>query len=701
MIIRCTHCNSAFAVDDSKVENRKFAFTCPKCATSNIIDNRMAEKTPAAAGARHADRFGDEAPARDAKTGSHDPGDDLLDASFDEDATDGRDAAPKRKAVDDELDLGEFDIPDEDAPGEPSGAAGGAKKPSRPIAQDDEIDLDQLGLSEDEELSALINEDVAPGDDAPATKKPRGGDDIASELDDLESALRHEETLQDLEPLEEDLSFDEPKAGGAKGGGAKAGGAAAGIDVDLDGLLDDDTLGASSKEDEVFAKDMGDTDESITIDLDTLDIQLEEDAGVKKPSAMADDIDALPELTDAELGELSGAGGAAGEEDENITIDLDSLDLPLEDEGELKQGEIIDEDETITIDDAGLTMDDLEVGAPTGKSARHAHDDLDAHDDDIKLSLDEIDPTLDVNELGGAPAEGERLLTEEIDGEDLPEIDFDKFESEEPGPGRTAAIAAGAGIVGTAAGLGITAASTGRGSKQRADLGADDFLDIERQEEYARYQDDLDRDDRRPSDTVPRGAVNFSIDYSLGFTRLGAVLRLFGLYYIRLIPHAVVTFLYIALAGMVGFINWLIILFTGESSEDFTSIQEKAVRASLSLSACAADVVEDVPAFAGVKDIDYPLQFEVTYPVAYSKALAFLRLTGIGIILATLPHLIILFVLTVGAQLIGLVGLVAIIATRRWPNILFDFMIRFYRYQSNVLSFLFGLVDKYPTFRFE
>ena len=43
MIVRCTNCDSAFAVDDGKVKDKKFAFTCPKCTTENIIDNRKGE----------------------------------------------------------------------------------------------------------------------------------------------------------------------------------------------------------------------------------------------------------------------------------------------------------------------------------------------------------------------------------------------------------------------------------------------------------------------------------------------------------------------------------------------------------------------------------------------------------------------------------------------------------------------------------
>ena len=43
MVVRCKSCNSAFAVDDDKVDNKKFAFKCPKCETENVIDNRVAE----------------------------------------------------------------------------------------------------------------------------------------------------------------------------------------------------------------------------------------------------------------------------------------------------------------------------------------------------------------------------------------------------------------------------------------------------------------------------------------------------------------------------------------------------------------------------------------------------------------------------------------------------------------------------------
>jgi hypothetical protein len=60
-----------------------------------------------------------------------------------------------------------------------------------------------------------------------------------------------------------------------------------------------------------------------------------------------------------------------------------------------------------------------------------------------------------------------------------------------------------------------------------------------------------------------------------------------------------------------------------------------------------------------------------------------------------------LFLLSLGAIIITFIGIVSVISIKRWPNILFDFMVRYFRYYANIISYWIGLVDKYPTFRFE
>ena len=47
MIVRCNNCLSAFSVNDDKVADKIFAFTCPKCDTENIINNKIKDKQTA------------------------------------------------------------------------------------------------------------------------------------------------------------------------------------------------------------------------------------------------------------------------------------------------------------------------------------------------------------------------------------------------------------------------------------------------------------------------------------------------------------------------------------------------------------------------------------------------------------------------------------------------------------------------------
>lgn len=121
----------------------------------------------------------------------------------------------------------------------------------------------------------------------------------------------------------------------------------------------------------------------------------------------------------------------------------------------------------------------------------------------------------------------------------------------------------------------------------------------------------------------------------------------------------------------------------------------------MSLSACAVDVVEDTPMYAGGKNIDYALQMNVIYPVRYSRVLAFLRVSCVGILLVALPHLMMLTILSLGALLFCFIGFLSILLLKKWPGLLFDFMVRYYRYAAGVYAFLIGLVDRYPSFRFE
>ncbi|MBP7602300.1 MAG: zinc-ribbon domain-containing protein [Spirochaetes bacterium] len=662
MIVRCTHCDAAYAVDDGKITNKKFGFSCPKCGTSVIIDNRRQVRTAAAA---------------KTERGFADDFDGSRDLSPDDGGTRGRE---EPLPTDEELAraLEDFDSASIDS---------GSEMNEELRAEDFGLDsVDSLvaderkGDAEHEPLEdeALKLEDFGESLDV-EMKKP------ADEFEDMgfidEAGAVPEPARKRAAPAEDEIDFDsimlEEEPPHARSAQAKTG--PSGVEP-LD-MPDEILMESDIKSDEVFSKDSADVDESITIDLDSLDIELDEGERTEssRPGQSPGDEFILDELEDIAPPAKHRAPSHAVEDEFDTTIDLDTLDITLDEVEELKKGVDIDDDERLTLEDTGLTIDEL--GGEDGHIAPETHgmDEALPGEEDIKLNLREIDPSLSVDDLTG---ESDLRIIDEMEVESLPEIDLEKLQKEEFSDE-------------------LFGPDSGKASTPRFTVPSEDYLDIETRQEFSRYQADLEKGGTASADTVPGGVINFSIDYSLTHSRTGAALRLAGIFAIGLLPRFFVNLLYSAVSGVLGLVNTLLVLFRGYPEEDFLEVQENTLRGAVSLAACAFDVVEEMPGFTGRKNIDYALQLSVTYPVRYSRFIAFLRLTGIGIVLALLPHLVLISLLTLGALLIYFVGLVAVLIFRKWPNVLFDFMVRYFNYLTGVSAFMVGLVDRYPSFRFE
>lgn len=733
MIVRCTSCNSAFAVDDSKVAQKKFAFTCPKCAFENVIDNRekkeaavvLDEAVPAARGGGDM-RPGREKPAppqddifglmedSERPAGRDGVGDSGLDEPLDlldEPVAEKKAGASKQKDDDFGLDL-DLDTDFDEAPVK-------SQKPSSPDEPHDvpldDFDLDSLDLDVDsgpdkkkstrdevkDELDDLDLGDIDMDAAEPAKKEEVVIKDELDEftdldeainLDDFEGDLNLDDTgsdiIDDFEPLPADkasAAVPVKKSGDRLSEDIKTEklfpsdeAEDESITIDLDSLdIDlDETEGAKDKQkrkrEDDFGMDTGvdaderhGSDEDITLDLETLDIDLSEDTSVKQGEAV-DDLS----LDFGEIDDKPKTAQSSGD-DESVTLDLDSLDIALDENIEVKEGEIVDEDEKLTLEDAGLTLDELTADEISSVSVADEIDDV----EDIKLTIDEIDPTLTVDQIENelksdsglaAPVvaakskkSDEGLILDEF--EDLPDIDFDL---DEPAEFVTGAAAVG----------GIAMA----GARDRQGAGG------------------IKRD---IPDLVVKGEINFSIDYSIRYSRVRAALRLLCIFALGLLPHYVVFSVYSVLSLILGSLNNIIIILTGKSIEDFSQIQENTLRYLLSISASFVGVVEETPIYAGRDNIDYALQMKVIYPFRPSRLLAGLRLSVIGIFITTLPHLLVLGILSLVMVFLYFAGIIGVLVTGRWPGLLFDIFTRYYRYAAGVMGFVIGIVDAYPSFK--
>jgi hypothetical protein len=782
MIVRCKNCNSAFAVNDGKVDNKKFAFTCPKCTTENIIDNRQGMDVAAG---------GSAPPITDSSSTTTMPSDSqtpdtsqtIMDSSSDDslesESINSIDSDENLMTEDETKDLLSEDDEnltlDLDADLNMDFSIDEEKK-----VEDSSDDIppieDNLSIDLDTELEGLDSLEDITGDDLEDDETTKGETkDLSMTNEDLDMGMATSSDASDVENL--DLSFDENDSIDEKEFSEDS------LDLDFEEAIFEEAELSSVPEDSQPGSDVSitvaeadepfvldefepveedllydkndtqsveikdeiesesedeeelllDDDESITIDLDSLDIEFEEDD--RKVNAdevsVEDDFSEIDTSLNLETEEKSTEDENLFDED--ITLDLDSLDIPLAEEEEIKEGEKPDdddfdeEDEKLTLEDAGLTFDELSSEEKTNSIDDSMLDD-DDDEEDIKLTIDEIDPNLNVdnleNELKGESSSGmnfagdslstdqsdidelqkELLEAEDIlskdddfadldlsdlsdndlpdinldDYDDLPDIDLDIDLDDDQS---------------SESGIVLAAAGSGAGQNK-----IDDDLD----NNLMYFDDDYSSGvDKKISEMKVKGALNLSIDYSLRYSRLGGVAKIFGVFFLGLIPHFIVSLVYSLLSFILGLLNHIIVISTGEAVEDFQNIQENSMRHVISIAANSIGIVEEWPIFAGKENIDHPLQVNVTYTLKNSRVLAFLRLSILGIFIILLPHLLILEILSLALRFFFLAGIISVIITARYPHMLFDFFVRYFRYLSRIMAFSSGIIDEYPHFKFD
>jgi len=226
MIVRCTSCKSAFAVDDSKVENKKFAFTCPKCATENIIDNKTKGPDRAEAPAIAETDIGETAAAFDDSSTNQaltvtateeavemeSPAEDIIDETMNEEM-------PSAEISDEddfsaEIPIDDMDLEIDDSAFDKTGAEPGI--PEASPAPEPEESFTGLGADIPDDLdfeSPIMGEDDITAE-IPAEKTLETAIDTGLDLDletempddlDVESSLIEEEDITAEVPAEETL----------------------------------------------------------------------------------------------------------------------------------------------------------------------------------------------------------------------------------------------------------------------------------------------------------------------------------------------------------------------------------------------------------------------------------------------------------------------------------------------------------------
>lgn len=89
---------------------------------------------------------------------------------------------------------------------------------------------------------------------------------------------------------------------------------------------------------------------------------------------------------------------------------------------------------------------------------------------------------------------------------------------------------------------------------------------------------------------------------------------------------------------------------------------------------------------------DDPAVLSIAYPERLSRLLPFVKW------LLVLPHVIVLFLLGLGALVVWVIGFFAVLILGRWPQGLRDYMVGVTRWQTRVQAYAYLLTDRYPPF---
>ena len=119
--------------------------------------------------------------------------------------------------------------------------------------------------------------------------------------------------------------------------------------------------------------------------------------------------------------------------------------------------------------------------------------------------------------------------------------------------------------------------------------------------------------------------MKLSIALQVSYSRLELILRtLFGALYIAL-PHAFILFFLSIWGGVLSFIAFWMILFSGRYPEHIFEYQVQLIRWRIRVYARIYNLADDYPAF-GLSAIDERVTFEVPYPEKVSRLLLLIRI---------------------------------------------------------------------------
>jgi len=187
----------------------------------------------------------------------------------------------------------------------------------------------------------------------------------------------------------------------------------------------------------------------------------------------------------------------------------------------------------------------------------------------------------------------------------------------------------------------------------------------------------------------PPHPVLFGVEYPERLSRWKTLLRL-----ILAIPQLIVVYVLQLVFGVLTFIAWFAILFTGRYPRGLFDFNVGVLRWSANVWAYIALLRDEHPPFSTEAQL-YPLLLDIPYPERQSRFRLFVRLITI------LPNQLVFQFFQTGWFFTTIFAWFAILIGGKYPRGIFGFAVGCLRWQVRQQAYLYLLRDEYPPYSLE
>jgi Domain of unknown function (DUF4389) len=166
--------------------------------------------------------------------------------------------------------------------------------------------------------------------------------------------------------------------------------------------------------------------------------------------------------------------------------------------------------------------------------------------------------------------------------------------------------------------------------------------------------------------------------------------------WILIIPHSIWLYILLIAAGVLAFLGWFVILFTGRLPESWGDFIIGVLRYQWRVYSYLYAWTTTYPSFsppAGYVDPgDYAAIFYCARPETRNRFTVALRL------ILAIPQFIVLYIVGIAAGVVLFLAWFAVLFTGRWPDSFRSFGVGFFRWYGRLAGYLHLVTDEYPPF---